>query len=61
MTQHDRLIAARAFWIFAVWRNGSQVVGAMDKPLESAQREMLSGAMDGLMDMAPVVEEAPHA
>jgi hypothetical protein len=58
MTQEERIIAAKAFWIFAVWHDGAQVVGAMNKPLVSAQREMLSGSMDDLMDQAYICREA---
>ena len=58
MTQQEREIAAKAFWIFAAWRNGMQVVGAMDKPLKSAQREMLSGSMDDLFEQAYIFVDA---
>lgn len=58
MTQQEREVAAKAFWIFAAWHNGIQVVGAMDKPLKSAQREMLSGAMDDLFDQAYIFVDA---
>jgi len=57
MTEQERVIAAKAFWIFAVWHDGTQVVGAMNKPLASAQHEMLSGAMDDLFDQAYIVKE----
>lgn len=52
MTQQERVVAAKAFWIFASWRDGIQVVGALDMPLRSAQREMLEGTMDNLFEQA---------
>jgi hypothetical protein len=53
MTQEERRVAARAFWIYAVWKNGRQFVGAMNKPLEEAQADMLAGKMDAIYAQAP--------
>jgi hypothetical protein len=50
------VIAARAFWIFAAWRDGKQVVGALDKPLRYAQREMLEGTMDDLFEQSYLLD-----
>lgn len=55
MTQHERVIAARAFWIFASWHDGEQFVGVMRTPLRDAQRKMLDGELDDLFNQSPIL------
>ena len=53
MTNEERRVAAKAFWIFAVWRDGQQWVWPPERMLGEAQRDMLEGKMDTIYDLAP--------
>jgi len=56
MTQEEREIAAKAFWIFAIWHDGVQTVGGTGRLLKDAQRDMLSGKMDNLFNHAYIMK-----
>ena len=57
MTNEERRVAAKAIWMFAVWRNGEQWIGSPERPLKNVQRDILDGKLDDLFAASPEMPE----
>jgi hypothetical protein len=54
--QEARKIAAKAIWIFAVWKDGIEYVGSTGKTLFQAQAEILNGDCDEMLGIQNLPE-----